>query len=389
MNIFLNVLAAALATMLISSCISGESRVTPSDPVRLNHLQFIGTHNSYHIAPDEAIFEVMEGERYNESDQWTAARLREALSFTHAPLDQQLDMGLRVLELDVRDDPKGGQFDDPSFLRAVAPDMAENLSPFDSNGDLAKPGLKVFHTAEMDFRSRCLRFIQCLEIIRNWSLRNPGHLPIFIEMESKQGTKPALSSSYEPAEVLPFTDATWLGVHQEILSVFERNSLFLPRDLRGDFTSVNEAVRHEGWPPVEDMRGKIIFLLLDDPAKQDAYAAAVESSEPILFVTRTVADPQTAWLMRPKPDRQTIRPLVEAGFLVYTRADAHTREARDMDYARADEAFASGAQLIATDYPVADPDISEYAVSFGGRYVRCNVIFRNGGCGYGAQSEMK
>ncbi len=53
---------------------------------------------------------------------------------------------------------------------------------------------------------------------------------------------------------------------------------------------------------------------------------------------------------------------VRAGFLVRTRADEFAVEARGNDTARRDAAFASGAQIVTTDFLVADAKIGAYKV---------------------------
>ena len=63
------------------------------------------------------------------------------------------------------------------------------------------------------------------------------------------------------------------------------------------------------------------------------------------------------------------------GFLVRTRADAGTTEARSNDTRRRDQALASGAQFISTDYPEPNPAFSPYAVRFdNGIAVRINPV---------------
>jgi hypothetical protein len=52
----------------------------------------------------------------------------------------------------------------------------------------------------------------------------------------------------------------------------------------------------------------------------------------------------------PIASAEEIRDLVRRGYLVRTRADADTREARANDTARRDAAFASGAHFVSTDY---------------------------------------
>jgi hypothetical protein len=68
---------------------------------------------------------------------------------------------------------------------------------------------------------------------------------------------------------------------------------------------------------------------------------------------------------------------VREGYLVRTRADADTREARAEDTSRRQLAFDSGAQFISTDYYEPDPRFGgHYQVIFpDGRYVRENPLY--------------
>jgi len=51
---------------------------------------------------------------------------------------------------------------------------------------------------------------------------------------------------------------------------------------------------------------------------------------------------------------------VKAGFVVRTRADADTVEARSNDTTRRDAALQSGAQYVSTDYPHPETRLSDY-----------------------------
>jgi len=53
---------------------------------------------------------------------------------------------------------------------------------------------------------------------------------------------------------------------------------------------------------------------------------------------------------------------VKQGFLVRTRADADTTEARQNNTTRREKAFASGAQYISTDFPEPLAAFSDYCV---------------------------
>jgi hypothetical protein len=85
----------------------------------------------------------------------------------------------------------------------------------------------------------------------------------------------------------------------------------------------------------------------------------------------------------PQRDGDRIRDLVRAGYIVRTRADAGTREARAEDRSRFEAAKASGAQVITTDYPIPDRKMSDrYVVRFDdGGFVRVNPVTRAGEIG--------
>jgi Phosphoinositide phospholipase C, Ca2+-dependent len=81
------------------------------DAVRMNQIQVIGSHNSYHsgIAPSEA-------KLMSEKNPIRYA----AFEYKHRPLDQQFSSGIRQIELDVYADSEGGRYANPLGPRAVA-----------------------------------------------------------------------------------------------------------------------------------------------------------------------------------------------------------------------------------------------------------------------------
>ena len=78
----------------------------------------------------------------------------------------------------------------------------------------------------------------------------------------------------------------------------------------------------------------------------------------------------------PKGEGAEIKERVKAGFMVRTRADADTREARVQDYSRLEAAMESGAQLISTDYYLRRLSPSgKFQVSLkDGKYQSCNPL---------------
>jgi Phosphoinositide phospholipase C, Ca2+-dependent len=72
---------------------------------------------------------------------------------------------------------------------------------------------------------------------------------------------------------------------------------------------------------------------------------------------------------------------VTQGYLVRTRADADTAQARTGDTSMRDAALASAAHFITTDYVVPDPRFSSYSVAIPDPGIaRCNPLTAPAGC---------
>ena len=101
-----------------------------------------------------------------------------------------------------------------------------------------------------------------------------------------------------------------------------------------------------------------------------------------MFTNAEPGSPDAAFVERNEGSAAEIADLVRRGYLVRTRADGDTRQARTGDVTRRDEALRSGAQLVSTDYPAAEPARwSGYAVALpGGAAVRCNPVNAPAGC---------
>ena len=88
-----------------------NSSATQDKEVRLDQIQVIGSHNSYHsgFAPSERKFLEMNNPK----------ALR-GLDCSHAPLGEQLSGGVRQIEIDIFADAKGSRFAHPEIVRRVA-----------------------------------------------------------------------------------------------------------------------------------------------------------------------------------------------------------------------------------------------------------------------------
>src|SRR3954471_7831921 len=160
----------AVLVVLLVACSSGGGRSAASsapksyphdDELRLNQIQTVGSHNSYHVQAEPKLFEALKG---------FSADLANSVEYTHAPLDTQFDTsGVRQIELDVFADPAGGLYASRAG-NAVIGAPRESVEPA-----LATPGFKVLHIQDIDFRSTCLTFVICLTTVRDWSRAHPGH----------------------------------------------------------------------------------------------------------------------------------------------------------------------------------------------------------------------
>ena len=213
------------------------------------------------------------------------------------------------------------------------------------------PGFKVFHVQDIDFRSHCLLLSMCLATIVDWSNKHPSHFPIFITINAKADfiDRPGF------VRPLEFTAQAWDALDQEITAAMG-SRLLRPDDLRKGQSTLREAVL-AGWPLLDEVRGKFLFVLDDSAAKKQSYMNGHPSlSGRAMFVDAAESEPEAAIRIVNDPIGRGdyIRSLVNEGFIVRTRSDADTKEARTGDGSRLKAALESGAQIVSTDYYVGD-----------------------------------
>ncbi|MEM8895264.1 MAG: Ca2+-dependent phosphoinositide-specific phospholipase C, partial [Bacteroidota bacterium] len=208
-----------IGTVLIF--LSGCQTSDEDTRLKLNELQLIGSHNSYKIGIEKPLMDLLVAEDSNAI----------GLDYWHLAPSEQLDMGIRGLELDVLYDPFGG-----AFARPVGLDILDSLGfgfePYDTASLLA-PGFKVFHIPDIDFRSHCLTFKGCLNDVKEWSYSNSNHIPIIITINPKNSgvQKPGFTN------VIPFDKQVLDSLDQEILEVFDKEKLVTPELVKGSYES--------------------------------------------------------------------------------------------------------------------------------------------------------
>jgi hypothetical protein len=214
--------------------------------------------------------------------------------------------------------------------------------------------------------------------VRDWSVANPGHVPIMILIEVKADPIPdPVDAGFVVPE--PIDAAALDELDEEILAVFAADEIITPDDVRGERDSLEEAILEDGWPTLADSRGQVLVALDNGGEVLDLYVddhPALEGR--VLFTSSPLGTPEAAFrkLNDPIADADAIRQAVEDGYIVRTRADADTAQARTGDTTMRDAALESGAQFVSTDYPVDDPRFDpDYNVAIpGGQPARCNPV---------------
>jgi hypothetical protein len=367
-----------LAALSFALCAAGSASpvlAQQEGKLRINQIQVIGTHNSYHagFAPSaEELWQSKNPEGFK------------GLDYRHQPLAAQFDSGVRQIELDIFADSKGGLYAHPLGPSQIAAAHLPPDPPFDPDGVMNKPGFKVMHMQDIDFRSTCQPFVACLEQVRKWSHAHPRHIPIFILVEAKQ-QKPR--PPYQVTDPEPFTSETFDALDAEIRSVFPPEEIITPDDVRGNYETLNEAALAGNWPTLESARGKVIFLMDQRPVGPVYLAGHPSLRGRILFTNAEPGEPDAAFIERNDGPADDIAALVRKGYLVRTRTDADTKEARSDDVSRRDAMIASGAQILSTDYPANEPArwAGHYAVTLPGDAVaRCNPVNSPAVCANGS-----
>jgi hypothetical protein len=365
-------LAAGATVLALGQMVSAQSgsQATQDKIVHLNQIQVIGSHNSYHtgFAPSER--------KYLEMKNPKALR---SLDYHHAPLGDQLSGGVRQVEIDVFADPAGGRFAHPAIVRNVAAAGLPADPDFDPQHEMDKPGFKVMHVQDLDERSTCHTFVACLKDVRTWSQAHPRHIPIFILVETKEDTPREMPNAVK-AE--PFKPALFDALDAEIRSVFQPNEIITPDEVRGNASTLLDGVHAGKWPTLAKARGRVIFLM-----DQQHVGAIYTQGHPslkgrILFTNAIPGAPDAAFVEQNDGSLEAINALVKQGYLVRTRTDEGTEQARTNDTTRRDLALSSGAQILSTDYPASEPSSwTKYFVGLpNGLVARCNPVNKPSGC---------
>jgi hypothetical protein len=337
------------------------------DDVHLNEIQVVGSHNSY----KKMVSDKEEALRRQFIDG--AADL---MQYQHEPLATQFQSRkVRQVEIDIYLDSAGGLYSNP-LLRSAA-----GVGPYDPK--MNEPGIKVLHIQDVDYASTCLTFVDCLTQMKAWSDANPSHVPIAVLVELKDDELDFPGFTFTSPE--KFTASNIGTVDDEIRSVMGPDDLITPDDVRGSHATLDEAVTTDGWPTLGASRGKFLFLMDNKGGYRTNYLSGHPNLEGrVLFTNADPGDPDAGFVERNDSSDPSIPGLVQSGYVVRTRADGDTKEARDNNTGPRDAALASGAQWVSTDYEgpgLAVGFTTPYYVEIpGGTVARCNPVLDVPGC---------
>jgi hypothetical protein len=343
-----------LLILLFFSSLNSKSQTVINDTMRLNHYKVLASHNSYKKHPNPKVIKFLSKFK----KQLGPSNDPEQMDYGHLPLPQQFDeYNIRGIEIDINYDPKGGLYRKRKVNKLIT-----GLRQKVKDTLMKQPGFKVLHIADVDYETNYLTFKQVLNELKTWSAAHPNHTPIFVNIESK-GFNPGDESGFLRflgfKRALQFNEDAFRALDKEIFDVLSADNIFQPNDLKANFPNIKERLNQQGWPLLKDCLGKIIFIL--EGNNQDLYEKSGVNRP--MFVYNRPNGENTAFVVKNDPigNEQEIE-LLTHKYIVRTRSDAGTLEARANDYKRFNAAIKSGAQIISTDYYKPDPRLGSFVI---------------------------
>ncbi len=313
-----------------------ESKITDFDlktaldnGVKYNEMRFIATHNSYQKQSVDSVKQC-----YNAVSQFTSSVIYGKGDFESKTLTDQLNLGIRGLELDV--EPKRN-LNGVSFVCSHAPFI--------------------------DMTTTCYDLSLALKEIKMWSDYNPGHLPVTIIIEPKQ--------FYLPLNGIRFFNLNYANCLDKVLRDSLGDTLLEPSDMLRGYKSFKEMRNANDWMKLSDMLGKVVVLLhpgdvCDEYLNQDKtvrsqamfpalrYEDRNESYASIIFNNNT-----DSALLNSREYSENLKVVVR------TYVDSFA----DYSYKSRENALKSTANMLSTDYPVTYPT-DGYVCGFGENFVK-------------------
>ncbi len=339
-------------TLLSLVVVSVASAQDFPDSIPMNEIRVLASHNSYKIQPTARTmkfinrFKSFLGEE-NQPFQ---------LAYSHRSISEQLSTyHIRGLELDVYNDPKGGRY----FKHRLNFFIPKQRIREETYKELKAAGFKVIHIPDIDYQTNYLTLTSALSELNTWSISNPKHAPIFVNIELKGsalGDEAGILRLFGFKKAIPFDRAALNqmdSVFQATLKTMYRTTEFLNHEL-----TLQDRILHQGWPTLGEVRGRIFVIIQGSGASNytelgGAFKYGSSENPNCIFL---LCDDPLANEMLIRQQRST--------HIIRTRTDAGTIEARNNDYTRLNNALETGAQILSTDYYKPDPAIGSFVIPF-------------------------
>jgi len=318
------------------------------DDLAINEIQVIASHNSYRTLTHKGVYRTVKLIRPFLPKKFDPR----AWDYSHLPLSTQLDsFGIRGLELDVYYDPQGGKY----YKRRGK--ILALQSPKSRVEKLKQPGFKILHIPDLDFNTHYITFQDALQELKQWSEAHPDHSPVFVQVEVKNSSPGSYTKFKFLPKIVPFNQNAADSLDAEVRTVFGENlaHVMTPDQFRNQHESLDAAVKAGDIPSLASARGKIFFIL---HGCQDIYMNGHPAlKDRSMFVYSKPHSPECAFIIVDDAinNQDSIKKWVKEGYMIRTRCDEGTFEARKGDYTRQKAAFESGAQILSTDYYRPDP----------------------------------
>jgi hypothetical protein len=322
---------------------------TEINKLKLNQIQVLGSHNSYHKRMPDRLYSFLSSINFLLPSDYKV----EGLDYYHEALADQLDQyKMRSFEIDIYADPQGGRFYNRQGNVFASLPVASGID------ELRKPGYKVMHIPDIDYDTHYYTFKSMLQALKDWSDRHPNHIPIFLLIEGKEETVGDILGFLGFQTAIKFTPALCDDIDTEIKSIFGNDlaKVITPDEIRGSYPTLSEAVLANNWPTIGESRGKFVFVM--QGASVDDYLVGHPSLQGRSMFTNSIfGKPEAAFLQYNDPiqNEDTIKAMINRNFIIRSRTDGPNDQNRSGDYSQQQAAFRCGAQILSTDYYRPDP----------------------------------
>lgn len=323
-----------------------------SDSLPLNEIRVLASHNSYKVAPTERTMRFINRFRKVLGEENQPFQL----AYSHLSIEEQLaTYNVRGLELDVFNDPKGGRYY-KHRLNFFIPKQRIREKQFQR---LKEPGFKILHIPDIDYQTNYQTLSEALDHLNQWSISNPSHAPIFVNIELKGsalGDEAFILRLLGFKKAIPF-DKKSLNTMDNLFST-KLTTLYSSADFLLQEKNLQERIHKKGWPTIGEVRGRIFVIVQGNglehyPTLGSAFVYGNSENQNCIFML--CDDPFS---------NETIIRQHRKTHIIRTRTDAGTIEARSNDYNRLDKAMATGAQILSTDYYKPDEKIGPFTIPF-------------------------